>query len=632
MTRGAGPAAVAVTALAFVIYRATMMPGVELGDSASFQVMVGSPVITPRDAYPLYFAIADVIHWLSGGAPARALNLASVIEGAVACGLVTLVAIELSGGVLAGVAGALMFAGSYTFWSQSIIAEVYALHILLIALTLWLLLGWADEPTPIRLTAFFAAFAVSFGNHLAMILLAPAYAIFLLVSAPMGWRSIVTPRVVLLAALCAVAGSAQYAWNLSALWLALTPPPTWRDGLATFWIDVTKADWRDTMVLNVPAQMAAERLRMYAFDATQQFGWFGLALAFVGAIALVRANARRAALVLAAYATTVLFALAYNVGDSHVFFLPSHLMVALLASVGLAALGRLVASQPAAVALGLLMVAARMYRDYPALDRSEDWRPTRALEALTAELDDRQSILISDLNWQLQNGLNYFARFDRPEVAFAPLPEIASYAPVLISDNLAIGREVVSTSGARAALDAAYGPRLSARLDERLAHRGLPDVVRDLSPGTRYVLCYIRPSIEFLVDGEAVRRTLGVLIGRTFEASSEHDSAFTQSDFAVIAGVVGKGPHLRRVSDRPFREALNLDGTRVEVRMESWPVFDTIRRMGFGQVVAGRKHALIVERGLSFVAFDSDGRPLQAAYEANIFMPQRRYLITTNPP
>ena len=625
MTRGARAAAVAVTTLTFVIYRATMLPGVELGDSASFQVMVGSPVITPRDAYPLYFAIADVVQWLSGAAPARALNLTSVIEGALACGLVAVVAIRLSGHALAGVAGALMFAGSYTFWSQSIIAEVYALHVLLIALTLLLLLRWADEPTTIRLTAFFAAFAVSFGNHLTMILLAPAYAIFLLVCAPGGWRSILTPRVVLLAALCAAAGAAQYVWNLSALWLGPAPPSTWRDALATFWYDVTKADWRDSMILNVPAQMAAERLRMYTFDAAQQFGWFGLTLAVLGTIALARENVRRAALVLTAYAVTALFALAYNVGDSHVFFLPSHLMLALLASVGLAALGRLVASQPAAAALGLVMVTARIYRDYPALDRSEDWRPTQALAALTMGLDDRQSILISDLNWQLQNGLNYFARFDRPQVAFAPLPEIAPYAPVLIRDNLAIGREVIATDRARAALDAAYGPVLGARLDERLAHRGLLDVVRGLAAGTRYVLCYIRPSSEFVVDGEAVQQAVGVLSGRTFEP-------FTRQGFASIAGVIGDEPHLLRVSERPFREVLNVDGTRVEVRMETWLPFDTIRRMGFGQVVAGRTHALIVERGISFVAFDAAGQPIERAYDANIFNPQRRYLITMNAP
>jgi len=44
-------------------------------------------------------------------------------------------------------------------------------------------------------------------------------------------------------------------------------------------------------------------------------------------------------------------------------------------------------------------------------------------------------------------------------------------------------------------------------------------------------------------------------------------------------------------------------------------------------VIAARQHTLIVERGVSFVAFDDRGRPLRTAYFANLFAPERRYLI-----
>src|SRR5262245_49535859 len=102
MPRHAVPAAIAVTLIAFVVYRTTMLPGVELGDSASFQVMVGSPTITPRDAYPLYFAIAGALHALLGTPPAETLNFVSVLEAAVACGLIVLVAATISGSAMAG--------------------------------------------------------------------------------------------------------------------------------------------------------------------------------------------------------------------------------------------------------------------------------------------------------------------------------------------------------------------------------------------------------------------------------------------------------------------------------------------------------------------------------------------------
>jgi hypothetical protein len=61
--------------------------------------------------------------------------------------------------------------------------------------------------------------------------------------------------------------------------------------------------------------------------------------------------------------------------------------------------------------------------------------------------------------------------------------------------------------------------------------------------------------------------------------------------------------------------------------MESWLSADTIRRMGFGHVIAGRHHTLIVERGVSFAAFDRAGRAIRREYAANIFSPQARYLI-----
>jgi hypothetical protein len=61
--------------------------------------------------------------------------------------------------------------------------------------------------------------------------------------------------------------------------------------------------------------------------------------------------------------------------------------------------------------------------------------------------------------------------------------------------------------------------------------------------------------------------------------------------------------------------------------MESWLSADTIRRMGFGHVIADRRHTLIVERGVSFAAFGSSGEALRTAYASNIFGPQPRYIV-----
>ena len=99
----------------------------------------------------------------------------------------------------------------------------------------------------------------------------------------------------------------------------------------------------------------------------------------------------------------------------------------------------------------------------------------------------------------------------------------------------------------------------------------------------------------------------------------------------MIAGSVGGPPDLVTASNRPFRRAVSVQGLGVDIRMESWLITDTIRRMGFGHVVAGRRHTLIVERGVSFVAFDEQGRAIQTGYASNIYAPQSRYLVDNGP-
>ena len=142
-----------------------------------------------------------------------------------------------------------------------------------------------------------------------------------------------------------------------------------------------------------------------------------LALALVGLYSLARLNRARAILVGIVYAANMLFALGYNVGDAHVFFLPSHLMIALLVAPGLTHLGRLAAAPGATVIVALIVAGVHVYRDYPALDRSGDTRPTELLDRLTEGLDDRNAVLVTDLNWQVQNGLTYYARKVRTDLS-----------------------------------------------------------------------------------------------------------------------------------------------------------------------------------------------------------------------
>ena len=621
MNRRALLAALAVAVAAFALYRATLLPGVDFGDTGSFQTMVGSTTITPRDGYPLYFAIGSLTLWLTGAEPAHALNLASAIEGAIACGLIVLAAAELSGSVAAAAGAALLVAVSYTFWSQAIIAEVYALHTALLALTLLLLLRWSNRPSEGRLLAFFAVFALGFGNHLSMVLLLPGYTLFLLLAAPRGWRSMFAPRTIVVATMCAAVGALQYGWNLRTLWLLPDPPHGFADALQRFWFDVTKSDWRDTMVMNVPQSLLRDHVAMYWFDLRQQFGIMGPLLAIAGLVQLAIADRRRALLMLTLFLANVVFAFSYNVGDSHVFYLPSHVLIAMLAAPALVLAGRGGRFlTPVAASVLILYAGARAYHDFPALDRSADTRPAAVVDALTAGLDDRHDILLEDVNWQIGNGLSYFVKETRPEVAYARLPDVLLYAPALAADNRAIGRRVALTERARSTIETAYGPLLPTVPDPRVPVVTLMDSMPRVPPGTRYAFCVLRPAGDLALDAASVSHALAALTGGQV-------TALPAGDYAVVAGIAGMAPALIAAADRPFRRDILLQGVAVEVRMDAWLTSDTIRRMGFGHIVAAHHHTLIVERGVSFAAFDDQGRAMQTAYASNIYAPQPRYLI-----
>ena len=130
---------------------------------------------------------------------------------------------------------------------------------------------------------------------------------------------------------------------------------------------------------------------MYCFDLHQQFGWRDSRSRRSASRALAcRRTGGAALLMLRLYLANVIFAFSYNVGDTHVFYLPSHLIVALLMAPGrrrLVTCRRIRLTRPAVrlrwpCALAIAYAGARPYLDYPALDRSGDHRPTEVLDGI----------------------------------------------------------------------------------------------------------------------------------------------------------------------------------------------------------------------------------------------------------
>ena len=431
-----GLAAASLAGVAFLCYYLTLVPGLDLGDSASFQTGAGSLTLTPRHAYPLYHGLSGLFVWIYPGEPARAVNLASAVCGALAVGLAVLLAAKLFDSLVAGIGAGMFLAFSYTFWSQAITAEVYTLHLLVVGAACLALVEWADRPSTARLAVFYALVALGFGNHLSMVLLLPAFILFLLVSRRPGAGDPLRVRLMMMALTIAAIGALQYAWNFRGLWTELEPPASLGEAVGKFWFDVTKADWRETLVNTVSETGLQYRPAMYWFDLRQQLGVPGVVLAAIGfGYALVRWP-RRALLVFVLYAANMAFAWTYNVGDAYIFFLPAHYVVALCAGGGIAAIAALSARvstpavAPAIASLLLLYPAWRGYDVFPAVDRSWDDRAVRLLDEFVTPPGSSNSVLAAnavygvDTNWQVQNAFEYFIRERRPGIPWLITEEL----------------------------------------------------------------------------------------------------------------------------------------------------------------------------------------------------------------
>jgi 4-amino-4-deoxy-L-arabinose transferase-like glycosyltransferase len=617
-------AAGVLAAIAFFLYISTLLPGQDLGDTASFQAIAGDHLLVPRQAYPLYFALSGLLVHVLPVEAARAANLGSAVAAALAVGLVVLVGAELAGSLLAGLVAGLLLAGSYTFWSQAIIAEVYALHLLAATACLLALLAWKARPSTPRLALFFALCALGFGNHLSMVLLLPGFALLLVTSAPGGPLSMLRPRVVLLAAAIAALFALQYAWNVR--WLvAEHPDATFADLARTFWFDVTKSDWRANMVYGIPTSTLADRFAMYWFDVRQQFGIAGAVAATLGSAALLWRQRRVGAMLLTLWFVNWVFAFTYNVGDVHVFYLGSHWAAALAAGCGagwvvstLTARRRKTAAAVAALAL-LAYPAWRAFDTYPAMDRSEDYEPRLVFDHLIAGMDTGREVLGRDLNWQLHNGLDYYVKHTRPDLAMFELPDALLSFPFLVSENAALGRTVLLTDGAGAMVRQLYGGLYDLERDPRVSAPSMAERVTSLPPGTPYVLSVIEEYPEAPINrsdlAEAAKR-LGI-----------GEADMPEGRFAIVAGRVGDAPVVRRSASKPFRLRFDLDGHRMDVRIECWMPADTIRRMGFGHVIVDRHHELTLDRGVSFAALDGAGRASLRAWASGLLAPQPRFIV-----
>ena len=362
-------------ALTFITYLSTLSPTVGEADSFEFQVVSYTLGVAHPSGYPLYILLGKLFTFLPIGNVAYRVNLMSPLFASLTIVFLYLCLLYLTHQRLISTLVALTFAFSRTFWSQAVIAEVYTLNAFFVALVLYLLLkvgkfassqahklaSWQVGKLRCRLPAHFPTcllafvYGLSLTNHLTMALLAPAMAIYVLLTRwrpTMGEGLLTKPppprsetfgdqrekpgfcftamKKVLMAPGLFLLGLSVYLY-LPLRWPALHGRPM---ALGEFVNWVLGSRFRGALHWDAWLK-DPERYAILARLILKQYNWAGLILGLLGLAWLFIKKRREAIFLLIAYLAYFTYGLCYYVPDISAFLIPAHLIFAIWIGVGL---------------------------------------------------------------------------------------------------------------------------------------------------------------------------------------------------------------------------------------------------------------------------------------------------------
>lgn len=372
-------AAAGTGGFAFLVYLFTLAPSLDFIDAGELAAVAHTFGIAHPTGYPLFTMLAGVWSWLPLGDGIMRLNVFAALCAALGAGFFTdalwhllglkavkktgkkkavLVAMSDSTRMIASVIGALAIAFSRTYWRTALSIEVYALHMLMLALLVWalarLFLAMQDASSPgavgRHLVVLALLLGLSFSNHMSTVFLLPALLVLFVV---LLRKRLLAIRTVFVAAGAFAAGLLPYLYlplRASAHpWLNWGNPESWERFIwhlsgkqYSVWMFSSADAWKKQFA-NVTALLPGD------------VQYVALLAAAVGMIVLFRRNALAGSILLLLFVTCVVWAAGYDIHD-----IDSYLLLAL------AILGAWIATGTAAITQWLVQTTSLKFR-HPAV-------------------------------------------------------------------------------------------------------------------------------------------------------------------------------------------------------------------------------------------------------------------------
>ena len=314
------------------VYVQSLLPGAgHSHDTAEAQFSAPLLCVTHPTGYPIYLLLGHVFSRLVPlGTPAYRTNLLSAVFGVLACLVVRRLLRRLGARELVAWAIAVALGLTPTLWRVSVVAEMYSFNLLFVALVTDSLLKWRSTLRDRDLLVACAWYVASFGNHLTMITMLPAFVFFVLAT---RWRVLVEWKMVSAVSGMILLGLVPYAYPVVR---SLDPGTPYLassvTNLAQLWGYATGSDFQGAMFAFTTPRQLFERVPIFAPYLWRECGPF-IPLAVVSLVALAdRVTVVYLGLVSVGH---LVFALGFDGGDVDNYYIPIYFATAALAGVGL---------------------------------------------------------------------------------------------------------------------------------------------------------------------------------------------------------------------------------------------------------------------------------------------------------
>lgn len=432
-----------LSAISFCVYTTTMCRSVGFTDSGELAVVACALGIAHPTGYPLFtllgrcwimvpFTMEEIIR----------LNLFAALLTAVAVGIFFKASLAIRRAmtvfqpknrkrkdaneqrfILASIIASLIIGFSTTFWTQSTTIEVYALHLVLVLLTIWMFIGGLEEQltetryiSP-KLILFAFILGLSFSNHMTTILLAPGF--LWLYFRTFGFCRESSLRIFKIVPFFLL-GLSVY------LYLPIRsssfPVLDWGHPATAerfFW-HVSGKQFRVWMFSGWG--VVEKQLNYFVKNITSEFNFIIIVCIIIGLFGIFKRSRRLLKFFTLLFGTTIIYAINYDIFDIDSYFLLSYLVVGFIVAYGISFVIELIENRRSflKIVFGIMFCALpiiQIISNWERVDETKNRIPQEFVEKTFSDLEPNAIVLASQWDYFISPSLYYqFIRHKRCDV------------------------------------------------------------------------------------------------------------------------------------------------------------------------------------------------------------------------